>query len=622
MNGKSLNITEEKLARLREVLPEAFAEGAIDWEKLRVMLTRDGEFKDERYHLNWAGKTEAYRALQAPTTATLAPCREESVGFDGAGHVFIEGENLAVLKVLQKACFGKVKMIYIDPPYNTGNDHFIYPDRFAMSKKGYQKRVGDMDDEGHLTREGLFRKNSRENGHYHSNWLSMIYPRLFLARNLLREDGVIFVSIDDNEVHNLRLVMNEIFGEENFVACLTVKTNPGGRDYGGIARTHEYVLCYSRSDGTELNAIIEEDKKFPMSDERGGFEPRELRNRNVRFNSDNRPNLYYPFYVNKTACDSNELHEVSLEKVKGWVEVYPLESRGIKTVWRWGKEKSMQNLNTEIMGKKKRDGAFQIVEKYRSKEKRERSILDAKCMRNEHGTIVLKDVFREKTIFDYPKSHELIKRLIELAGGKDSTVLDFFAGSCTTAHAVLELNKEDGGARKFICVQMPEACDEKSEARKAGFKTIADIGKERIRRVIKNGRLNAGLKVFKLRESNFKPWRGDVQDAAELAAQMQLHTDPVVDGAQTECILYELLLKSGVSLTAPLRDHGGWYLAEDAGAKIAVALTRIDAATLKDILAAEPDKVITLDRLFQGNDQLKTNTALQMGDAGVGFEVV
>jgi len=240
---------------------------------------------------------------------------------------------------------------------------------------------------------------------------------------------------------------------------------------------------------------------------------------------------------------------------------------------------------------------------------------------NQQGSIEVEKIFGAR-YFDFPKPSSLIKHFVVLGSDSDGIVLDFFAGSCTTAHAVLDLNAEDCGKRKFICVQMPEACDEKSEARKAGYKTIADIGKERIRRVLKNGGMNAGLKVFKLRESNFKQWRGDVKDADELAAQMQLHTDPVVDGAEEEDILYELLLKSGVSLTARMRDHGSWYLVEDADAKIAVALTRIDAATVKDILAASPDKVITLDRLFQNNDQLKTNTALQMEDAGVEFDVV
>ena len=245
LNGESLNITEEKLARLRELLPEAFSEGKVDWEKLRIALGEEGEFSDERYHLNWAGKTDAFRSLQAPTTATLAPCPEESVDFDGNDNVFIEGENLEALKILQKSYFGKVKMIYIDPPYNTGNDHFIYPDRFAESKDAYLRRVGDRDEQGFMTRAGLFRKNNRENGHFHSSWLSMIYPRLFLARNLLREDGVIFVSIDDNEAHNLRMVMNEIFGEENFIGMIVAQTNPRGRQLDRfLAKTFEYLLVF------------------------------------------------------------------------------------------------------------------------------------------------------------------------------------------------------------------------------------------------------------------------------------------------------------------------------------------------------------------------------------------
>ncbi|MDD9814782.1 MAG: site-specific DNA-methyltransferase [Gammaproteobacteria bacterium] len=608
MNGKSLNIIEEKLARLREVLPEAFAEGAIDWEKLRVMLTRDGEFKDERYHLNWAGKTEAYRALQSPTTATLAPCREESVGFDGARHVFIEGENLTVLKVLQKACFGKVKMIYIDPPYNTGNDHFIYPDRFAMSKKGYQKRVGDMDDDGRLTREDLFRKNSRDNGHYHSNWLSMIYPRLFLARNLLRDDGVIFVSIDDNEAHNLRLVMNEIFGEENFVGVVAWKKTSGDNK-PSFAFTHDNILIYGKMTNEIPRQALDERQrqqyKNPDNDPRGDWAESDYRSKWTKLE---RKNLYY-----------------AIKNPNTGEEIYPDTHSDSPRVWGCSKETHLENEKDGLVwwggdGKSKEPRKKRFLSSHKGTNVR--SVwLDAGT--NDDASRELNLLFPDaKGIFDNPKPVSLLKKILSVCQSTDGIFLDFFAGSCTTAHAVLELNKEDGGKRKFICVQMPEACDEKSEARKAGFKTIADIGKERIRRVIKNGRLNAGLKVFKLRESNFKLWRGDVQDAAELAAQMQLHTDPLVDGAEEEDILYELLLKSGVSLTAPLRDHGGWWLAEDAGAKIAVALQRIDAATLKDILAAEPDKVITLDRLFQGNDQLKTNTALQMNDAGVGFEVV
>lgn len=248
MDGKSLNLTAEKLNKLREIIPETFTENKIDWEKLKAALGEDIEFKNERYVLNWAGKSDAFRVLQSPTTATLVPDKEESVNFDTTENIFIEGENLEVLKVLQKSYFGKIKMIYIDPPYNTGNDNFIYPDKFSETKEEYLSRIGDKDETGTLTREGLFRKNSKDSGHYHSNWLSMMYPRLFLARNLLRDDGVIFVSIDDNEVHNLRLLLNEIFGEENFIDTICWK-----KKYGGGAKekylvsVHEYILVYAKN---------------------------------------------------------------------------------------------------------------------------------------------------------------------------------------------------------------------------------------------------------------------------------------------------------------------------------------------------------------------------------------
>jgi len=248
MDGKSLNIKEKKINRLKEIIPEAFTENKIDWEKMKAALSDDIEFKNERYVLNWAGKSDAFRALQTPSTATLAPCREESVDFDKTGNIFIEGENLEVLKVLQKSYFGKIKMIYIDPPYNTGNDNFIYPDKFSESKEEYLSRIGDKDETGFMTREGLFRRNSKDSGHYHSNWLSMMYPRLFLARNLLRDDGVIFVSIDDNEVHNLRLLMNEVFGEENFVAQFVWRTDGNFDNQAKIKNCHEYVMLYAKSE--------------------------------------------------------------------------------------------------------------------------------------------------------------------------------------------------------------------------------------------------------------------------------------------------------------------------------------------------------------------------------------
>ena len=267
MDGKSLNVTEEKLNRLKEIIPEAFTEEKIDWEKIKAALGEDIEFKDERYVLNWAGKSDAFRVLQSPTTVTLAPCRDESVEFDETGNIFIEGENLEVLKVLQKSYFGKIKMIYIDPPYNTGNDNFIYPDKFSETREEYLGRIGDKDETGYMTREGLFRKNSRDSGHYHSNWLSMMYPRLFLARNLLRDDGVIFVSIDDNEVHNLRMIMNEVFGEENFVANFPRITKKAGKTSDLVSKNNDSILCFRKSDNCKFNSYTLSDEGYKYSDE-------------------------------------------------------------------------------------------------------------------------------------------------------------------------------------------------------------------------------------------------------------------------------------------------------------------------------------------------------------------
>ena len=248
MDGTSQTPEQEKLNALRQLLPEVFSEGKIDWEKLKATLGDTINFANERYVLNWAGKSDAFKVLQSPTTKTLAPAKDESVNFDETDNIFIEGENLEVLKVLQKSYFGKVKMIYIDPPYNTGNDSFIYPDKFSESKADYEKRVGDKDEDGYMTKDGMFKKNSKENGQYHSNWLNMMMPRLYLAKNLLRQDGVIFIHIDDNEVHNLRLLMNEICGEENFICQITNRSNPRGSQASKFfAIEHEYILVYCKN---------------------------------------------------------------------------------------------------------------------------------------------------------------------------------------------------------------------------------------------------------------------------------------------------------------------------------------------------------------------------------------
>ncbi len=321
MNGDSLNIEQDNLAKLKEQFPSLFTEGKLDWEKLKATFSDDINFANERYVLNWAGKSEAFKVLQVPTTATLKPLPDESINFDTTENIFIEGENLEVLKILQKSYFNKRKCIEIDPPYNTGNDSFIYPDSFKENKEEYQKRIGDKDSEGFLMKEGMFRKNSKDSGHYHSNWLSMMYPRLFLAKNLLTDEGVIFVHIDDNEVHNLRLLMNEIFGEENFVAEIVwQKKYSVANDDDGISATHEYIIVYSKTSKFERNLLPRTEKQLNRyqnldNDHRGDWTSSEYISSKSKTE---RPTLWYPIIHPKTG-----------------EEVWPDEN----AVWRYNKEK-------------------------------------------------------------------------------------------------------------------------------------------------------------------------------------------------------------------------------------------------------------------------------------------
>ena len=337
---------------------------------------------------------------------------------DSTPHTIIKGDNLDALKLLKSAYTEKIKMIYIDPPYNTKNDNFIYPDDYREDFTQILREVGLLytNDSGEeVESESLKFFRNITGSKSHSGWLAFMLPRLKLARDLLKDDGVIFISIDDNEQANLKLLCDEIFGEENFVACCPVVTNRGGRDYGGIAITHEYILIYQKDiKGNELNLLADENKKFTFCDEYGNFNLMELRNRNIKFNSENRPNLYYPFYVNPNRKDENDLYEISLTKHKDFIEVYPIQSQGINTVWRWGKEKAQKFLNTDIKAKKKKDGSFMIVQKYRSILKRQKSVFDSVEYITEKGSNAIKDILNAK-VFDYPKSIFLIKDLLKIA---------------------------------------------------------------------------------------------------------------------------------------------------------------------------------------------------------------
>jgi len=665
MDGESIDIKQARLQKLKELFPELFAENQLDWEKLKAAFGDDINFVNERYVLNWAGKSDAFKILQQSTTATLKPAPEESFNFDTTENLFIEGENLEVLKALQKAYYGKVKCIIIDPPYNTGSDSFIYPDRFSEKKEDYLKRIGDKDEEGFLMKEGLFRKNSKDSGHYHSNWLSMMYPRLFLAKNLLRDDGVIFVHIDDNEVHNLRLVMNEIFGEENFVAQLIWNLR-SGTQAGHFTRSHEYIVVYTKN----------KDSLKYFEDLSGGS----ITHGALKIISKANPasEITFPAGMEFEGKDAIFSGEIGGNERQILIDDLIFKDGKLSKPARITAGWAMKNqVLSWLAGKETIDSKGQKVKRFYFNSsgilwyEKERGTIHPKTVlpdavgNTKKGSDEIIEIFGNK-IFDFPKPSSLPKFLIETCSNKsDDIILDFFGGSGTTAHAVLELNKEDDGNRKFILVQMSEQCDQNSEAFKAGYKTIADIAKERIRRVIQRiekekaekpdlfevGKLDLGFKVFKLSPSSFKIWRSSEIDSAEkLVEQLDAFTDPIRPGAEKQNMLYELMLKAGRKLTSPIQHvmvrqahhdtksdnvtlslskgdiakgaTGVGYYSINNNNELIIALDAMNEKLIDQIIVAKPQKVITLDILFAGNDQLKTNTVLQMRDAGVDFKTI
>ena len=557
--------------------------------------------------------------------------------------MFIEAENLEALKILQKAYAGSVKMIYIDPPYNTGNDSFIYPDKFSESREEYARRVGDTDDAGYLKRDGVFqgawRKNGKDSGHYHSNWLSMMLPRLHLAKTLLREDGVIFISIDDNEQAQLKLLCDEVFGAENFVAELPWKGRGGGADDKNLLQNHEYILMYAKNkEQFTVGRKIKSDEKFPKFDaEKNRFYKTQLaRKWGSGATRQDRPNLFYPI------------------KTYDGIEITPRLPDGSDGRWRWNEKRMKTCLsNKDIEFQKRDDGEWEAYEKvYQPLEGEFRTQLYAAWLQSEiaeeleeildetdgkntaFGTKQTKLLFDNQAYFSYPKPTPLIKILMKIASlNNNEIIMDFFSGSGTTAHAVMQLNAEDGGSRRFICVQLPEETDEKSEARKAGFDTIAEIAKERIRRAgrqISDGlqdgsEIDTGFKVFKLAESGFKQWRQPADtDAKSLQRELSLNIDSVLSETPSEDLLYELMLRMGLKLTCKVSFSDDVYFVEDedTGGLYAFLLKRVDQGLIDAVLAKYPVKVAALDRLFEGDDALKSNTVLQMKDAGVMFECV
>ena len=523
---------EERVRQLKQLFPECLTEGEVDMEKLENILQScegGGVNQKDRYHFNWAGKREAIRLLNVPTEATLIPCREESLRFDSTSNLFIEGDNLEVLKLLYKPYFSRVKAIYIDPPYNTGND-FVYPDNYAKPLDTYLQLSGQIDAAGNLQTS-----NPESGGRYHSAWLSMMYPRLFLARQLLTDDGLIFVSIDDREVHDLRFMLNEIFGEENFMQQLVWQRHAGGRsDVKHFATDHEYILTYAKnlqSIGKLRRPLTEEEKAdYTEKDEYyGTLGP--YKTRGFQAQRQHGGHLY------EIECPDGSV---------------------VLKHWRWQQSRFLQaKQENKIAFKQNQNGTWRVEYKlYQNEAARVLRSLLTDVERNSHARAQLRRIFKADDIFDYPKPVGLIKHLLQFSTDADSIVLDFFAGSCPTAQAVLELNQEDGGNRQFIVVQLPELTPEKSDARKAGFETIAEIGKERIRRVCLQE--NAGFRVFKLAESNYRT-EDDVrtEDVQTYIAQLESTIDVLRKGWREEDVLYEVALKEGYPLDSTIARVAG-----------------------------------------------------------------
>ena len=605
LNGTSMDLVQENVKKLKEIFPEIFIEGKIDFDLLMQIFSLGGggqntEGSKERYSLTWNGKSRARQIAQEVSTGTLRPAKEESKNWDNTENIYIEGDNLEVLKLLQKSYHGKIKMIYIDPPYNTGKD-FVYKDNFTDNIENYKEITGQVNKEGiKLT------TNTETNGRYHSDWLNMMYPRLKLARNLLTDDGVIFISIDDNEQENLKKICDEIFGEENFVAQIAWRKSDNQANIGNIARVKEYILSYSKNDKlfylNKMELTEKAKKEYRYKDDRGFFR-----------------------------------RSILLDKTRGRYK-YDLKTPTGKILsgpWMKSKEDIEKMSNEEMIywttgGEEQPYGKIYLDE---SDGQIPNDFIGIEYGSNQEASLELEKLMQSR-YFDFPKSVTLLKHLVKIGSNLDNYILDFFSGSATTAHSVMQLNAEDGGNRKYIMVQLPELCDENSEAYKAGYKNICEIGKERIRRAgekIKSDenlplenreKLDIGFKVFKLDSSNIKEWDTNTEDLQQTLLDSMENVK--IDRSSLD-ILYEILLKYGLDLNIPIEENKDFY--SIGGGSLLVSLNKeIDAEVIKSMCEEyknllEIDKdfkttVILRDNSFK-NDVDKTNAIKKLEQVGI-----
>ena len=626
-------MAEKNIEMLGQMFPNCLTEKnndegkivkAIDFDKLRQELADSVvEGPEERYQFTWPDKRNAIRLANAPTTKTLRPCREESVDFDNTQNLYIEGDNLDVLKILRENYLGKVKMIYIDPPYNTGND-FVYNDNFSQTSSEYIAESGQFDSDGNR-----LVLNTESNGRFHTDWLNMMYPRLKVAKDLLSDDGVIFISIDDNEVENLKKVCDEIYGSINFISQICLVNNIAGRsDSKHIAKAHEYILIYQKSDefiSCGMPLSDEQLSEYKFEDNRGKYRLQGLRKRGSGARREDRPNMFYPIYYNETT------KEISSIPISDCTCIIPKLSDNTEGRWRWGKETFENNIDRiEIRLVSGRD-EYDVFERvYLNnygdiKTTKMKSFLLEASYTSDNATSNFRGVMEPK-VFDSPKSVSLIKDIVRFSNSDGAIILDFFSGSATTAHATMQLNAEDGGNRRFIMVQLPELTDEKSEAYKARYKNICEIGKERIRRAGKKVKeeagihaqnLDIGFRVLKLDSSNEKEVKRTPSEVPVEQGLFDAMLDDMVENIKEdrtpEDLLFQVLPMCNLPLSCKIEtkeiDGKCVFIVED-GYLIACFDDEINENVITEIAKMKPyyfvmrDSSLAIDNVADNFDQI------------------
>lgn len=655
LKNENYDFTENKIKLLKHYFPHCFSKGGeFLIEKFKEELA-DTEISYESFSLNWLGKSYAKVITDLETETIIIPDLEHNSLEQNkeSQNIYIKGDNLDVLKHLTNAYAGKIKMIYIDPPYNTGTDNFVYQDNFTFTPEKLAELANIEVEEAARILDFTERKSNS-----HSAWLTFMYPRLFIARELLSDDGVIFMSIDDNEQANLKLLSDEVFGEENFVAQIVIQSNKRGQTYNEIAKTHEYVLVYTKNPDVSVHELEKEVGDFKYTDNIGDFSIRELRNRNPKYGKFNRPNLYYPIYVNDKIKDKDGFSPVSLVQNEDYnIEVLPLNSQGEESCWRWGTKKFALNvvkdqpLDSNLVAKLKNTGEYGIYEKYRKTTYKAKTIWFEDEVINEDGDIWdEKEVITEQGslelanlglggMFDYPKPPYLIRKLLQLGSDEDSIILDFFSGSATTAQAVMELNALDKGKRKYICVQLPEDLDQKLEMASKSDKPyyerliafldslgkphlLTEIGIERIKRAAKkvqeetSADIDYGFKIFDVKPITEQISANDLSKMLEFTGAT-ISDNTLLEEFGKEAVLTTWMLEDGHQLSVNYEEVDlGDYIAY----KVEQTLYLLDGNFTIDkhlkmiVERIENDKDFTLNKIVLFGYSFATETIASLSD--------